>query len=283
MFDGILKNMSTDMVRNLVLVFCSWLGVQPTSTQGQQMIAGALALLTVGWQWYENGGHQKIVDALKKSTGHATVNGAVNSAMSGTHYILVPFALLLLLGANDAKAQMVTKAPTVNAINYTNPFNGTPCTVAYCSGVTGGVDVGNGIMNGNLGYQYYDGVALVGAEVGVGAQVYSDANLVTNENGLFSYEIMKAGGSLSGLYGTTPQQPSVAPSLTANIISPYGFAGAVQRSAGGVIVGGWTIGAGVEYLISAHLFADAKVFQNEYSNTKLANETIVLAGVKMKF
>ena len=57
----------------------------------------------------------------------------------------------------------------------------------------------------------------------------------------------------------------------------------MQRSEGNVVVGGWTYGAGIEYLITANLFADAKVFQNTYSNAKLTNETIALAGVKYKF
>lgn len=283
MFDGIILNTINDVVRMAMIAFAGYLGLNGTTKD--QFVAGGLSIAAGLWAWYENKGHQQIVDLLKKQTGTTSLTQAKTAPFNANvpRIILLPFALLLLFGASNAHAQMVTKTPPANTINLSNPFNGTPCTVSNCSGLTGGVDIGNGIIEGNFGAQYYDGITLIGAEVGVGAQVYTNANLVTNQNGLFSYEILKAGGSLSGLLGQTPPPPSTAPSLTANVISPYGFAGAVQRSEGGQIVGGWTVGGGIEYLIAAHLFADAKLFENAYSNAKLTNETVILAGVKMKF
>ena len=176
-------------------------------------------------------------------------------------------------------ADMVTKAAPLAAAASTS----SPCTPMQCTGAYAGLAVGNGIFAGDAGYQFWNGTAFLGAEAGIGAQLYTDANLVANENGLFSYQILKAGGSLSGLTGATPAAPSGTPSLTANVIAPYAFAGAVERQIGPSIASGWAIGGGVEYAISSHLFADVKYFYNSYSNTSITNESLILAGANYKF
>jgi len=197
---------------------------------------------------------------------------------------ILGIAAAFMLLASPAMAQMVTKAPPSLAADAAAATSaGTPCTPTSCTGPYGGLAVGNGIFAADLGDQFWNGTAFLGAEAGVGAQLYTDANLVANENGFFSYQILKAGGSLSGLTGATPAAPSGLPSLTANVIAPYAFAGAVERQIGPSIVSGWTVGGGVEYAISAKLFADVKYFYNSYSNTAITNESLILAGANYKF
>ena len=109
---------------------------------------------------------------------------------------------ILALATSAQAADMVTKAAPLAAATAS------PCTPTQCTGAYAGLAVGNGIFAGDAGYQFSNETAFLGAEAGIGAQLYTDANLVANENGLFSYQILKAGGSLSGLTGATPAAPS---------------------------------------------------------------------------
>ena len=190
------------------------------------------------------------------------------------------FALLLSpLLASVANAQMVTKTAPVVAANTS------PCTANNCTGVYGGGWLGaSGMIGLDAGVQLWNGIAFLGGEVGGGGQVYTDPDLITNENGFYGYEIMKAGGSLSGLLGSAVNPPTNFPSIMAQIISPYALAGAVQRDTTALgLISGWTIGGGLEYDITARIFVDAKYMYNTYNNTKLPDESVVLVGANYKF
>lgn len=160
----------------------------------------------------------------------------------------------------------------------------TPCTPTQCSGWYVGGVLANGIFAGDVGYQYWNSVAFLGFEGAFGGQVYTDAALTHNENGFFSYQIAKAGGSYTGLLGQQPAPPSGFPSITAQVIAPYALAGAVERDMkiGGLITG-WAVGGGTEFAVSNKAFVDLKYMYVNYGNAALPSESLILAGWNYKF
>ena len=78
MFDGIIKNMLTDLVRGIMIAIAGSLGL--SGSIRDQFIAGGLAIFAGLWMWYENSGHQEIVELLKKSTKTVTLDAAKNVA-----------------------------------------------------------------------------------------------------------------------------------------------------------------------------------------------------------
>jgi|HubBroStandDraft_3_1064219.scaffolds.fasta_scaffold35585_2 opacity protein-like surface antigen len=191
-------------------------------------------------------------------------------------------AVAMLLAPLTAQAQMVTKTPPVTTVASTGT---SPCLATNCTGPYGGSWLGaSGLIGVDGGYQLWNGVTFLAGEVGGGAQVYTDPGLINNENGFYGYEIMKAGGSLTGLFGQTTNPPSNFPVIAAQIIAPYALAGAVQRDTTALgFVSGWTIGGGIEYDVTSKIFVDAKYMYNSYSATKLPNESVVLVGANYKF
>ena len=116
MFDGIIYNMISDMLKNGLIAGAAYLGL--TGSTSTQFIAGGMAVFVGLWQWYENGGHQKIVNALKKTTNTVTVTKALSVAAK-----MVPFIMAVaLLGMGTAHAQMVTKnPPALQSLYRTHP------------------------------------------------------------------------------------------------------------------------------------------------------------------
>lgn len=186
----------------------------------------------------------------------------------GTAFILA--FMFFVLFAHDAMAQSLPSK---------NPPLKSPCTTIECTGWYAGASVANGIFAGDAGYQYWNGTAFLALEAGAGAQVYTDPALSNNKNGFFAYEIMKAGGSFAGLLGTTTVAPPNYPSISAHLIAPYAFAGAVERSA----ANGWTTGGGSEFQVSPYSFVDLKYFYVNYGANRLPPESIIMASWNFKF
>jgi opacity protein-like surface antigen len=272
MFDGILKNMATDLARKGLIAFAAYLasvGVLP-STGENDFVAACLALLAVAWSWYEKIGQQKVTDALKTVTGRTTIAAATTvannnpSAMAGVR--LLPFiAGALLFGAHYANAAdlIPTKAP---------PSTTTQCTIIQCTGFyAGGGFAGNGTnadilgsgLSGSVfgagaipfvdaGWQYWNSKLFIAAEVGVGNQLNMGGLNINNENGVFAYQEIQIGGSLYGLFGAQTAPITVPQTLTADLIAPYVAMGIVERPFGN----GWQTGAGAKFTIAPNTFLD---------------------------
>lgn len=236
----------------------------------------AAGAATIAWSIYAHWNMKKVPENSVAILPQTPVAKGSNA----TGIVVGAIALCLLLSMTYAHAQTVTKAPATAA----SPLAYSPCTPLSCSGIYTGFNIGEGMLNANVGAQFWNGVAFVGVETGAGGQVYTNPAYTVNENGFFAYQIAKAGGSLSGLLGTPTSPPTNFPtSLTANIIAPYALAGAVERD---LVTGwqeGWAVGGGIEYEISAHLFADAKYIYVNYGGDHLPAESLVLAGVNYKF
>lgn len=186
-------------------------------------------------------------------------------------------AIALAACASASAGDLPTKAPPAVAASN-------PCTPTQCSGWYFGGVLANGIFAGDVGYQYWNGTAFLGFEGALGGQVYTDAALSHNENGFFSYQIAKAGGSYTGILGQQPAPPSGFPSITAQVIAPYALAGAVERDMkiGGMITG-WAIGGGTEFAVSSKTFVDLKYMYVNYGNASLPSESLILASWNYKF
>lgn len=216
--------------------------------------------------------------------------------------LLLAIALLwpsLALAADIASAQTT---PVVTKSTGGTPCSPTSCTGFYAggflagngtnadiigSGIDGSVFAGGGIPGFDIGYQFANGTWFLGGEAGVGWQVNTATTAngtTTNESGVFGYEIAKVGGQLSGLLGTTA---SITPpsALTAQVISPYGLVGAVERQ----FASGWATGAGVTFDISPKVFLDLKYMYVNYGagatvgNLTFPSENILMVSMNYKF
>lgn len=274
MFDGIIKNMISDAIKGAALIFAGWLGLQPNSTMSNEVVAAFTTLGTALWFWYENKGQQQINDLFKKVTETSSLPVAKSIAQNRVISAIACLMFMPFLYVTSGHAQ-IFKTP---------PLQSSPCSAVTCTGPYAGGEIGNGIVMGDAGAQFWNGVAFLGVEAGIGGQVYTDPALTVSRNGFFAYEIMKAGGSYYGLFGNVPAPPTNTPSILAQVIAPYGFAGAVERdilSSG--LVTGWTIGGGTEFDVSAHSFVDVKYFYNSYGGNKIPSESLVMAGWNYKF
>lgn len=300
MFDGILKNMLTDGVRFCLVALASYLyGTGTDQTQARNsFIAAGLTIFAGFWAWYENRGHQLIVDKLNqyRTAAQAQVpNTRPNSPRGVAPLIAFFLAVSITLfgngigfGNGTAEAQqstppIITKSPITPAQQFALQAS-QGCTPSLCSGITIGGTIGAGILAGNFGAQYYNGTAMVGVDIGLGGQLYTDASQTYSENGFFGYQVGEVGGSLSGLLGFTPPANSLASAIAAEVITTYALAGAVEHNIAGVNENGWAIGGGTEFAVSSKIFADLKLMQVSYpGSSKISEETLMLAAVKYKF
>lgn len=273
-----------------------------TGTTSQQFVAGGLAVFAGLWAWYENKGHQQIVDLLKKTTNASTlpVAKSIASGASGVRIVAIPLLFAALVYSGDAKAQttMPVKAPPA-ATAATSV-----CTVTSCpnmffigaglGGIGNSVDIiGAGIDNsvfadGMLPFAEaewlnWNGQTLLGVKAGGGYQFAQDASIGaanSSQSGMLGWVMFEAGGNISTLFGN-PSSVTVLGALQQDLMTLYAQAGPVFVKNGGTIPG---LGAGAKYCISGngdcHLQLDLSyVYANDQADTT-KNVQIVTAGMK---
>lgn len=201
-------------------------------------------------------------------------------------------------------ADLTPKAPA-NAFAVSNS---SPCTPVSCTGPYGGVQIGgngtnldiigsglnNSVFAGGAvagvkaGYQYTDTKWILGAEASVNYQFQSNATVngvSGNTSGMFSYEVVKIGGNVSGLLGNSAPI-TVPPSLANSQIGLYGLAGPCQRQ---FKTSGWCSGGGGEFDISTHIFVNIDYIHAQYGAGTLnglaavSSEDRVMTGLNYKF
>jgi opacity protein-like surface antigen len=215
-------------------------------------------------------------------------------------FAVASLAAAFLIASPAGAADMAVKAPVYSVPS--NPCTPTSCTGFYLGAAIGGVGsnadiVGNGV-NGSVfagggipmavaGYQYAKGNWFFGGEVAVGGQISTKATVngvSGNENGLFSYQIAKVGGNLSGILGNDSAPITIPSTLQKSLISPYVLVGAVERQ----FASGWATGAGATFDISSKMFLDVKYMYVNYGpsrngNLQLNSENLILTGINYKF
>jgi hypothetical protein len=283
MFDGILKNMLTDILRMVMTATAGYLGL--TGTDQQKWIAGGMAIGAGLWAWYENHGHQLLVDQLK------TIQQKIPQYPNPTAKAVILLPFLLLFAPHVAHAQIL-KAPAASST----------CTVTNCpnmfwlggglGGVGSNIDIiGSGLDNSvfadgmapfaDAEWMNWNGTVLLGVDIGGGyqfAQPTSIGGNSANQSGGIGWMMAEAGGSLSQLFGqSTPV--TILGALQTNLITLYGAAGPVFSN--GTTLPG--LRAGAKYLVGPNLQLDmAYTYANDQKdNTK--NVQLVTIGLKYGF
>lgn len=296
MFDGIIKNTISDVLKSLLVAAAGYLGIGGTTEQ--QFVAGGMALFAGLWMWYENKGHQQIVDLLKKTTDTKSLpvakSIAQNRVVSGI--VLALFALLIY--ASDARAQMVVKAPPLPVAPLAQSCL-TSCSVWFAGGGIGGSGsnldiIGGGLDNSvfanggmafvNAGAMYATAQYFLSAEFGGGylfGPASSIAGASASESGAIGFAFAEAGGNLAGLFGTAPSI-SVNNALITDLISLYAGVGPVIQSTGTY----WGTVGGARYALGSILLDVKYIYANQQaSEASSVNKSIqlVLAGVDIPF
>jgi len=182
-------------------------------------------------------------------------------------------SLFLHMSPAIAADNLPVKAAVASSVGNGSPCTPTSCTGFYVgggiggngsnldiigSGINGSVFAGGVIPDAHVGYIYKQGAWLFGAETGLGYQMNSGVNVNgvgANNNGLFSYQVGRAGGDLSGLFGG--QAPiSIPPQLANSLISGYGQLGIAEKQMAGFWASGMVSGAGAFIDIGPHAFVN---------------------------
>lgn len=222
-------------------------------------------------------------------------------------FALALIASLFLVMAQPANAQTASTpalAPLPVALPVKAPLlpASSPCVINNCTGWYAGVGltgngtnadiVGSGLnqsifaAGGQLdihgGYQFWNGKYFAAAEVGLGYQFQNGAIAVSSSN-LTGYELIKFGGSLSGLFNTNSsavgQSPITIPQALAEaLISPYFAIGAIQRNG----VSQWATGAGADFLLATNWDLDLRyLYAPAVNNVK--DENLITLGLNRHF
>jgi len=306
MFDGIIYNMLTDAARGVMVWFAAQLGL--TGTMQQQFIAGGLAVVAGLWAWYENKGHQQIVEALKNAKGPTAPAQARAGNLSKIASVLGFFAVLstfhtLYIGdARAADLPLPGKAPIVQPA-----IPASPCTPQSCKGFDIGVVLGtntqnanilptlttvsggNGFLGGSVGYRFWNGNIYIGVEFDALAQTGQSGTALNfnPQNVMFTAE-GRVGLSLAGLFNTPTSNPSQGPlqniinSLQTSLMTPYiaPVADCFNNVGGGTIIQRYCVAAGAEFSVGGPITVDV-----EYENTPAAGglTTANLLKLKLKY
>lgn len=189
--------------------------------------------------------------------------------------LLSLIALLALTGAAGAQTAAPAPAPKPKPqpavfLKAPAPPAKVPCTVTLCqnkwyigggmagngtnaniigNGISGSVFAGGGIPFADAGWMTWNGVFLLGAEVGAGYQLNIAGGTLNgqnvNEQGYMAYQEFQVGGSLSTIFGNN-SPPVVPPTgLTADIMAPYIAMGIEEHTFGT----GWRTGAGIKFVL----------------------------------
>lgn len=267
MFDGIIKNTISDVLKGLLVAWAAQLGL--TGNTSQQFVAGGLAIFAGLWMWYENRGHQMIVDALKIKSPPP----AGKSIASHAQAIVGALALLFIVCGSVFAADLPVpvKAPAVAVRPSLTNCTPSLCNGFYIGGVLGTntqnasilptlstVSGGNGLFGGDIGYRFWNGNVYFGAEFDALAQTGQSGTAVNfnPQNVMFIAE-GKVGMSLAGLFNTGTAGASQGPlqnvlnALQTSLISPYivPVADCINNVGGGVWIQRYCGGVGAEFAV----------------------------------
>lgn len=203
------------------------------------------------------------------------------------------FALILLglPGTGVAADLLTTKVPAFST-------GDSPCLINNCTGWYAGVGLtGNGtnadIIGSGLsqsvfaaggqfdvhgGYQFWNGTYFAAAEVGLGYQFENGAAVQVKATNITGYEILKFGGSLSGILNTSASPITIPTVLSKALISPYFAIGAVQHQG----VSQWATGAGADFLLATNWDLDLRYLYAPAVNG-VAADNLVTIGLNRHF
>lgn len=182
-------------------------------------------------------------------------------------------AAFLLLGmAAATAADLPTKAPAASPAG---------CTITYCvgayvgadlsgvatnvnvfgNGLSGSLNAGGTILGVHAGYRAWNGTIYLAGEVGCGADVSGGTTGIGSSfsNRWDCMELVKIGGSISSLLGSTPI--TFPQALQPYLMSLYGITGGKQRMGSTGIVGG----AGAEFVIAPKATINLEYLNVSYS------------------
>jgi opacity protein-like surface antigen len=209
----------------------------------------------------------------------------------------------LLLGSTAAMAaDLPVKAPPLVPVPPVVYCTTTACTGFY-GGLTvaesggsfdvissglGGIASNNINIGGDAGYEIYNGVWYLAAEVDAVYGVVANGNLPgggnTNQWGIGA--LGKVGYSLASLFGGTPGAPPTLPaSLAQNVISPYVILGVWDRPWGA----GFASGVGIQALLMQNWTLSVDYLHVNYNNAAInpnlnqQTEDMVMAHVDRHF
>ena len=204
------------------------------------------------------------------------------------------------LSASTASASdLAVKAPPLPPVPY--------CTSTACTGLYGGLTIAEsgdsfnvistglqGVASNNLniggdaGYELYNGVWYLAAEVDGVYGVVANGNLPGggNTNTWGFGALGKIGYSLASIFGGTPANPPTLPaSLAQNVISPYIILGVWDRPWGA----GFASGVGIQALLLQNWTLSVDYLHVNYNNAAInpnldqQTEDMVMAHVDRHF
>lgn len=249
------------VLRHFAGIVGTWLvSAGVTDANGQQQFVGAVMVLgALAWSFWQKVGHKKALELAQSLASDAKTAAKVLA--------FVAFGLLILSLVTNTSAMATDVAAASTAVVAKAPTTTTStCTINNCTGWYAGVGLtGNGtnadIVGSGLsqsvfaagaqidlhgGYQFWNGTYFAAVEAGIGYQFTNGGAIQLNGNQLAGYEIIKLGGSLSGLLNTGSSPITIPAALSNALISPYVAVGAIQHNG----VSQFATGAGADFLIA---------------------------------
>jgi opacity protein-like surface antigen len=268
-----------------IVILAILVNVQTAVANGQLPINRMFPGFPASWVDAIIAWHQTLAFIGTTIMGALAVPGAMGrpprSAVSPIIAFFVAIGLFLMVQPARA-ADVAPAAQTFQAKAI--PFSPSGCSIKDCSGLYAGFGlsgngtsadiIGSGLSQSvfaagampdiHVGYQMWNGSALLAFEAGIGNN-FQSGPIQFNGNSLVAYEGVKLGGTLAALVGGTSQTATtvagqtsgslpVWQSLASNFIAGYVWLGAVQRS--GYNQG--TVGAGMEYVLAANWNLDVR-------------------------
>ncbi|WP_439398747.1 hypothetical protein ACRQ5Q_15245 [Bradyrhizobium sp. PMVTL-01] len=254
------------VLRHFAGIVGAWLvSAGVTDASGEKEFVGAVMVLgALAWSFWQKVGHQKALELAQSLASDAKGAAKVLALVA---FGLLAFSLLTpSVRAADFTVAMATptKAPA-----YVST-----CTVNNCTGWYAGIGLtGNG-TNANIvgsglnesvfaagaqvdlhgGFQFWNGSYFAAVEAGIGYQFTNGGAIQLNGNQLAGYEIIKFGGSLSGLLNTSSSPIAIPTALSSALISPYFAIGAIQHNG----VSQFATGAGAGFLLATNWDLDVR-------------------------
>jgi opacity protein-like surface antigen len=153
------------------------------------------------------------------------------------------------------------------------------------NGLDGSVFANGGITSFDGGYMFSNGTVYFAAKADVGYEFQSPLQLNNQTGstaGLLATQCVQLGGSLQGIFGSTP---AVNITLPLPVISPYGTMCGVEH---GSLGEGWGSGAGVVFDINQNWFANVEYLYLDYGSATngiatIHTENLVRFGINYRF